>query len=160
MYSLSLERIWSKPRCKEQCQTAQSSYIFLQRTLGFPIHELHACDFKCSWLEIQGIVPNLKLLHLDSHLYNSSSPEDTQLPFMKIPVVLYTKAFKLSQAKHLDQLFEIIGSINVKEMIIDHYSYSHDNIIWSLEKLKMFSNKVHISHELHPNYGIKLGRGN
>ena len=67
MYSLALERLWSKPRyTPRQELTSRSILSFLRYVSRFPVSELHTREFKCSWLEIMELLPKLKLLHLDN----------------------------------------------------------------------------------------------
>ena len=137
MYSLALERLWSKPRyTPRQELTSRSSLSFLRYVSRFPVSELHTREFKCSWLETMELLPKLKLLHLDNFWTDLKvSPEESQLSFLRVPVVLYTQIFDYYEEKHVaDQLLKIIGSINVKEMIIDHWDSR-----WSLEQLKILA---------------------
>ena len=145
MHSLALERLWSKPRYYTMERSLYSSLYFLHFVSRFPVKELQAKDFECPWPEITKMMPKLKLLHLDNCSYYARIPEESQLAYLAVPVVLYLSAFKLKEEKHIQQLFEIIESITVKEMVIN---YDSDNFRLALEDLKMFMNKVPIT-ELH-----------
>ena len=142
MHSLALERLWSKPRYYTMERSLYSSLYFLHFVSRFPVKELHAKDFECPWPEITKMMPKLKLLHLDRCYSDNLSPKDSRLHLLKVPVVLFTKAFKLTEEKHVYQLLEIIDSINVKAKAINHWSF--DDFVLSLEHLKAFKDKVDI----------------
>ena len=63
MRDLTLPRIWSKPN---YFKYRVHNIDFLHKISRFPINELHSKNFDCSWMEIIGFLPKLKLLHVDS----------------------------------------------------------------------------------------------
>ena len=137
MYSLTLSRIWSKPKFEDD---KVYEIAFLQKISKFPILELHAKNFDCSWLEIAALVPHLKLLHLDiTRGGKRFSPKESRLPYLKIPVTIYTNTFTLIENEHFDDLLEIIDTAPVKEMVIDHRS-----LYLPLERLKKLVGKVDV----------------
>ena len=135
MHSLTLSRIWSKPKFEDD---KAHKIGFLQKISKFPIHELHAKNFDCSWLEITALVPHLKLLHLDiaDDGRKRFSPDESRLPYLKVPVAIYTNTFELKENKHFEELLKIMDSVKVKELVIDHIPR------WPLERLKRLVGKV------------------
>ena len=89
--SLAYEKLWSKPRFKYPKRDIK----FLNNISRLPIRELNVMDFSCSWVEIVGIVPNLKLLHIDATSNKGQKSLDTQLGYLKVPVVVHTRSFQL-----------------------------------------------------------------
>uniref|UniRef100_A0A7M5VDP0 F-box domain-containing protein n=1 Tax=Clytia hemisphaerica TaxID=252671 RepID=A0A7M5VDP0_9CNID len=142
MYSFALQRIWLKPRYSKP-----KDIDFLQKLSKFPIRELRTRDFECSWMEILYLVPQLKLLNIELPMdkYREAEiPLQSRLRFLRLPVIVHTSAFELTEQDHFDQLLKIVETINVKEMVIDSPSYNLTTL-WSYDQLKMFFGKVHIS---------------
>ena len=145
---LGIPRLWSKPRYSKN----EKDIDFLHKISNFPIRELHTSDFSCNWLEILGLVPQLRLLHVDTAYYNYHEPEKVYLRFLKVPVIVHTKALEIWD--NFEQLLDLLCSIKVKELVIDHepsFHSSHNrqrNL--SIEELKQLASKVVIT-EVHTN---------
>ena len=71
----------------------------------------------------------------------------SQLRFLKVPVVVHTNSFKMTEQKHFEEFFDIIETISIQSLVIDHIESwrTNDQCCWSLDYLKMFSGKVQIS---------------
>ena len=146
MHSLALSRIWSKPRFS----WSPKDVNFLQKISKFPISELHTQDFNCTWLELVALVPGLKLVHVTEpccfSTYKASTPTSSRLCFLKVPTIVHTKAMKFQKQEHFSDLLEIIKSINVKELVLDHYEFrDNENVRISIQQFKKFIGKVRIS---------------
>ena len=144
MHSFALSRIWSKPRYPQT-----KDIDFLEKISKFPISELHTLDFNCTWFELVTLVPGLKLLHVDEPKYlvtnhKVTDPSKSRLSFLKVPTIVHTKAMKFQKQEHFSHLSEIIESINVKELVIDHSEFYEKNIRISFEQFKKFVGKVKI----------------
>ena len=115
MKELAYEKLWFKPRFKET-----KDMDFLKDISHLPIRELNVLDFSCSWVELVGVIRNLKLLHIDGTLSKRSKPFNKQLRHLMIPVVVYTGAF-IFEEDNFDHFLSILKTILVKEIIIDYY---------------------------------------
>ena len=120
MNSLTLERLWSKPRYSKP-----KDKDFLQKISRFPITELHVVDFDCNWIEVNFFVPQLKLLHIDNfrNQRRIETPMKSCLRFLKLPLSVHTNFFGLSNRRDFNQLLEILETVNVKELFIDHFDW-------------------------------------
>ena len=102
MHSYAGKRLWSKPRF-----SSRQDLDFVQKISHFPILELHTNDFKCSWLELLCLVPQLKLLHIDTEkcYQNAETVQKSQLRFLTrlpVAVVVHTRAFKVEEYNEND----------------------------------------------------------
>ena len=125
MYHLTIPRLWSKPRFSRR-----KDLDFLNKVSKFPICELHTSDFFCNWLEIVALVPQLKVLHIDDEFGHGYGSEDMDeymtkrrnLSYIKVPVTVHTNAIR--SWRNLEHLLCILRStVNVKDLIIDHWDY-------------------------------------
>uniref|UniRef100_A0A7M5WHV2 F-box domain-containing protein n=1 Tax=Clytia hemisphaerica TaxID=252671 RepID=A0A7M5WHV2_9CNID len=145
---LTLSKLWSKPRYTNDSKNLE----FLHKISRFPIRELHTRDFKCNWLEMVALVPQLQFLHIDTYYGKFYKPEKSMLPFLKVPVIIHTNTFGIKSEQDFDKFLAILSSIEVEELIIDHGSYFYDSKdrqrALSIEEFKLLSERVRIS-ELH-----------
>ena len=140
MHSYAGKRLWSKPRF-----SSRQDLDFVQKISHFPILELHTNDFKCSWLELLCLVPQLKLLHIDTEkcYQNAETVQESHLRFLTrlpVAVVVHTRAFKVVEYNDIFQLYQTMKSINVQSMVIDHQTH-----LWSFELFRMFVDQFPIS---------------
>ena len=118
---------------------------FLGNICHFPIQELNTWYFSdCSWLELLGLLPQLKVLRLAS-IITEVTPQESQLRYLKrLPLIIHTISFKMTENEDIVQLCQIMETLNVRRMIIDH-SFGDGHCRWSLSQLKMFADKFPIS---------------
>ena len=145
LHSLTLQRLWRYP-----CYSELKDLYFLEKISQFPIGVLHTRDFDCTWLEVTSLVPQLKCLHVDKCGRFRDTAVDvstSRLPFLKkIPLIVHTDAFKIKEEDDFQKFFDILKSINVKALFIDHESFDFDPTFqWSLEQFKMFAKNFKIS---------------
>ena len=148
MYWISQSRLWSKPRYHKP-----KNIDFLHTISKFPICELHTRDFDCDWVEILYMVPQLKLLHIDtsSHYFKTGNC----LRYLKVPVVLHTDSFRMEEIGQFERFLEIIDLNNVKEVLINHSQF-YDKCFgkgqraFTFDEFKTLAAKVYIS-EIHVN---------
>uniref|UniRef100_A0A7M5X9I4 F-box domain-containing protein n=1 Tax=Clytia hemisphaerica TaxID=252671 RepID=A0A7M5X9I4_9CNID len=133
---IAYEKLWSNPTFTHP----EKDIDFLLKISHLPIRELNVKDFSCSWVEIVGMVPDLNLLHIDT--WNKHrAPLKTQLRHLKVPVAVHTNAFKF-KGDRFDHFLEILETISVKELIIDHYNSLDE--IWTFQQFKLVADKFHI----------------
>ncbi|XP_066934932.1 uncharacterized protein [Clytia hemisphaerica] len=146
MHQLSMMRLWSKPRYTKNTK----DIAFLHKISNFSIRELHTSDFSCKWLEILGLVPQLRLLHVDNAFNYHFKPDKAYLRFLKISVIVHTKALEIWE--NFEELLDILCSIKIQSLVIDHDSryYQRENLqrYLTFEEFKLLSSKVCIS-EVH-----------
>ena len=139
MKILAYEKLWSRPKFKG----FRKSSDFLKGLLHLPIRELYSDRFECSWVEVMKIAaPHIKLLHIDFECSrNRQIPNDLHnLP--KIPVVIHSNVFN-EEREHFERFFNLLESMMVKEVVIDHGEYSFTT--WPVKLLKLVAEKYHIS---------------
>ena len=151
MNRLTLWKLWSKPRYNRK------DMKFLHKISHFPIRELHVQDFKCNWLEIIALVPQLQLLHIDNDNDSKAiyyKPDESLLPFVKVPVIVYTNSFSITESEDFNKFLSILDSIELKELVIDHSSYEEcsngSQSAFSIEEFKILAERFCIS-EIHVN---------
>ena len=140
MHKFAISRLWAKP---EWFQAKDMD--FLEKISNFPIQELTTWNFiDCSWLEILALVPQLKLLIINSSGADRT-PQESQLRHLKrLPLVIHTISFKMIHNEDIVQLCQIMETLNVHRLIIDHCSYAQTLFRWSFSQFKMFIGKFPI----------------
>uniref|UniRef100_A0A7M5XLE7 Uncharacterized protein n=1 Tax=Clytia hemisphaerica TaxID=252671 RepID=A0A7M5XLE7_9CNID len=73
----------------------------------------------------------------------------SRLPFVKkIPLLAHTSAFNIKEIEDIQKFFEILKSVNVKSLIIDHKMFRYIDSLstaqWSIEQFKMFAENFKI----------------
>ena len=140
MRTFAISRLWNKPKWSRTKEME-----FLEQISQFPIQELNTRYFPdCSWLEMLALVPQLKVLNIDT-IGGEKPPQQSQLRFLKrLPLIIHTRAFQMTQDGDIVQLCKIMETLNVRNLIIDHRSYAPTFYRWSLSQLKMFVGKFPI----------------
>ena len=117
---------------------------FLEKICHFPIQELDTGHFPdCSWLEMIGLVPQLKILRIGS-VGTTKTPQESQLRYLKhLPLIIHTKSFKINENEDIVQLCQIMETVNIRSLIIDHYD-ERNQCRWSLSQFKMCVGKFPI----------------
>ena len=144
--TLALKRLWTKPRFNYK---HKKDLDFVQNISRFPIRELHTRQLEfCSWLELVAMLPQLKLLHIDTVKFydEAETAQQSQLRFLtQLPLVVTTKAFKMTSNDEVMQLYESMKNITVERMIINHDDFRNTQHRWTFDQFKMFADKFQIS---------------
>ena len=109
IYSLSMTRLWTN-RGKlniGRYNTRDLDFLYKINVTELPIREAHCRNFDCSWLEVVSLLPQLQLLHVDIKQDDRERqcPQDSQLTYLKVPIVLHTCALSIVEAKKIPIIF-------------------------------------------------------
>ena len=136
MKMLAYEKLWSKPRFDEL-----KDIDFLYNISHLPIQELHIVDFDCSWVEIVGILPHLRALHIDD--YDHFEPNNTQLRYLKVPVIVHLSAFDL-RGEHFEHITGILENLVVKDIVLCDFPMNFNRRL-TYEQFELLADKFPIS---------------
>ena len=136
MYSLSLERIWSKPVFKLEALTKNLDLEFLKKVSHLPIIEICPRYFKCSLKDISKTIPSLKCLNVEEWFLRRYNLEE--LDSVEIPMKLSTMAIK--EDGKLSLFNQMLKLINSKELISLNINQSRQ--AFKASQLKLLSEKV------------------